>query len=196
MEWLYCNIGDFSQYEYNSIYRSLTHSRKEHIDRFGREADRKRSLAGELLIKRLLQVKFGITSPLIERLPNGRPILSGEKLFISIAHCEDNVVCAVSEKPIGIDIERIKPIKLSLTKRFCVSEELDYIVGNTPYSETLPYCEDKEILNRFYEIWTAKEAYFKMLGTGITDLKSVNVLKLKRSVYSVSDYLVQIICEE
>jgi 4'-phosphopantetheinyl transferase len=196
MEWSYCNIRDLSQNDYDSIYQSLTPSRKEHIDRFLREDDRKRSLAGELITKKLLSGKFGITNALIERLPNGRPVLNGANLFASISHCDDIVVCAVSEKEIGIDTERIKPIKLSLIKRFCVTEEKEYILRNVPYSETLSYCEDKEILNRFYEIWTAKEAYFKMLGTGIKDLKSVNVLNLKRTKFNINDYLIQIVFKE
>lgn len=196
MEWSYCDIRDLSQKEYDSIYQSLTPSRKEHIDRFLREDDRKRSLAGEYIIQKLLSDKFGITDASIERLPNGRPILNGANLFISISHCDDIVVCAVSEKETGIDTERIKPIKLSLIKRFCVTEEKEYILKNSPYSKTLPYCDDKETLDRFYEIWTAKEAYFKMLGTGIKDLKSVNVLNLKRTKFYINDYLMQIVSKE
>jgi phosphopantetheinyl transferase len=30
------------------------------------------------------------------------------------------------------------------------------------------------LLTRFFKIWTAKEAYFKQQGTGITDLKAVH----------------------
>ena len=55
MEWSYCDIRDLSQKEYDSIYQSLTPSRKEHIDRFLREDDRKRSLAGEYIIQKLLE---------------------------------------------------------------------------------------------------------------------------------------------
>ena len=53
--------------------------------------------------------------------------------------------------------------------------------------------ENRAVLERFYEVWTAKEAYFKKMGTGITDLKSVDVTSLEKKVIIEDDYLITII---
>ena len=57
---------------------------------------------------------------------------------------------------------------------------------------TQPMVVNPAVIRRFFEIWTGKEAWFKMQGTGITDLKSVNVLQLNRQLHSMEDYMIQI----
>ncbi len=195
MNWLHCNITDFTQTEYEKAYSDLSLSRKKRIDRLKQPQDKKRSLAVSMLIKRLLSEKYGIENVSLENRENGSPFLVGSDLFVSISHCEDIVVCAVDEKPIGIDIELIKPINLSVAKRVCVEEEAFYLFGKTPLQADYCYCENEEILGRFFEIWTAKEAYFKKCGTGITDFKTVNILSLKRELFTIGNYYVQIVSD-
>ena len=60
-----------------------------------------------------------------------------------------------------------EPIKPALIQKVCTNEELAY-VNSAP--------DEHERNYRFFEVWTSKEAYFKYIGTGITTLKSVNVL--------------------
>lgn len=64
----------------------------------------------------------------------GKPI--GEKLNLSIAHTANKYVLAVSDREVGVDIER----------------------------------QDRKISSKLGDIrlWTQKEAYGKMLGTGLT----------------------------
>lgn len=195
MNWLYCNISDFSETEYAQASVQLSQSRKKRIERMKMPLDKKRSLASGLLLKRLLSEKYGIEDALLENRENGSPFLVGTDLFVSISHSEEMVACAVSERPVGIDIELIKPINLAVCRKVCVEDEAVYIFGKIPNEEDYCYCENEEILRRFFEIWTAKEAYFKMLGTGITDFKTVNVLSLKRQSYSIGNYYVQIVTE-
>lgn len=195
MKWLYGKFSDFTAEEYRSAYRTLTESRKQRVDRYKREDDRARSLLGELLLRKLLFEEYGIENAQLETAPNGRPMLKNEKLFVSIAHCEEMAACAVSEKSVGIDIERVIPRALSLALRICTKEEEVYLFGHLP--ESSDYLRtDPEALERFYEIWTAKEAYFKYKGTGITDLRSVNILTLDRQLHRIDDYLVQIVLDD
>lgn len=179
MNWCIACITDFSEAEYAAAYAALSASRKAHIDTFRHEGARRQSLAGELLLRRLLR-ELGITAA-IEQLPSGQPVLSDRSAFISIAHCEDSVVCAVSQMPVGIDIEKIKPVKPGMAERICTPEELGY-VGNDD--------------TRFFEIWTAKEAWFKMRGTGITNFQAVNTLTLPRKIFRQDGYLIQLVYEE
>lgn len=185
MKWHSCRISDFTEKEYECAYRQLSPSRKAHVDRFRQPDDRRRSLAGEILAQKLLR-QWGISDAVLETRENGQPVLSGCRLFVSISHCDDFVACALNDTPIGIDAERIQPRSPALAKRVCVPEELEYLQNAA---------SDEERLVRFYEIWTAKEAWFKKLGTGIQNLQSVNTLTLPRQVFRMEDYLVTILYE-
>lgn len=170
----------------------LSSSRKVRIDRLRRQEDRQRSLAAELLVYQLLEQHWGITTAKLHCKDNGQPYLSGCDLHVSISHSDDWVACAVSRDPVGIDIERIRPVKVNLFRHVCTKEEMEYLLaGKEQFEENL--CSDPEILERFFEIWTAKEAYFKKCGTGITDLKQVNTRTLQGKVCLLEDYFIQII---
>ena len=83
----------------------------------------------------------------------GKPYIEGGPEF-SISHCQHGIAVAVDDKPIGIDIESIRPVKSELIERTMNQAEQDYI-GQDP--------------TRFTELWTRKEAYLKYKGTGIID---------------------------
>lgn len=176
MNWLICRTTDFTQAQYEAAYRSLSPSRKAHIDTFRHAPSRQRSLAGELALRHLLE-KEGIDAT-IARLPSGQPVLEGSDVFVSIAHCDELIACAVDSRPIGIDVEKIQPVKPGMPERICTEEELAY-VQNSP--------------ERFFEIWTAKEAWFKLQSTGITNFRAVNTLSLPRHLIREDGYLIQIV---
>ena len=179
MNWLICRTADFTQAEYDAVYGDLSASRKAHMDTFRHAGARQQSLAGELALRRLL-AQAGIVD-IVDRLPGGQPVLRGGSAYVSISHCEDLVACVVSRTPVGIDIERIRPLKPGLIDRVCTPEEKAYI---------------QDAPERFFEVWTAKESYFKMLGTGITDLRAVNTLCLPRQIFRDGDYIIQIVYKE
>lgn len=192
MHWAYCKTTDFSKTQLQQLYLRLSPSRKARIDRLRREEDKLRSLAAELLVYRLLENHYGITSAKLHCKDNGQPYLPDCGLHVSISHCGEALACAVSETPVGIDIERIRPIDLRICRHTCVPEELAYLLGDQQ-TEELGDCSDPDTLRRFFEIWTAKEAYYKKCGTGITDLKRINILSLQRQVYTVDDYFIQLV---
>lgn len=191
MEWTLRHIDDFSPTEAERTYRGLSASRKSRIDRLKNEDARRCSLLGEYLVKELLNAKYGIENAVIECAENGRPFLQDSPLFISISHSHRLVACAVDDKPVGIDIEKRKPIHPKLIDRVCCPAEKEYVLnGSNPPSDEVA---DEGILTRFYEIWTGKEAYFKAQGTGITDFQSVNLLTLERQVVPLGEYILQIV---
>lgn len=179
MKWLICRTTDFTQAQYDAVYTALSPSRRAHMDTFRHAGARRQSLAGELALRRLL-AREGIDAT-VERLASGQPVLKNSDLYVSISHCQELVACAISHAPIGIDVEQIRPVKPGMPERVCTAEELAWM---------------QDSHERFFEIWTAKEAYFKMLGTGITDLRSVNILTLPRQVLRDGDYLIQLVYKE
>ncbi len=180
MNWSYCFLDSIPDTEYNIIYNSLSPTRREYIDSLKKEHTRRQSLAGEFLVKKLLRESFKLKNPVISRNEIGQPYVEGSDVYISISHSGNLVAAAADRKPIGIDAEQIKPRNLRLIERVCTPEEKEYILSG-----------DK--LKRFYEIWTGKEAYFKKQGTGITDLKSVNIPELNRFIFTLDNYIIQIV---
>lgn len=89
----------------------------------------------------------------------GKPLLYRPyNKYLNISHTDGFSVCIVSDMNVGIDIEKVEPIDLTIAKNYFAQAEYQYIMNG---------CNDQEQLNRFFEVWTLKECYIKMLGTGI-----------------------------
>ena len=81
-------------------------------------------------------------------------------MHFNLSHSGSYAVCAVSDAPVGVDIEvRRKNTNLKVAKRFFSQAENDYIDS----FETLESREDA-----FYRIWTLKEAFVKATGEGLS----------------------------
>ena len=91
----------------------------------------------------------------------GAPYIEGGPYF-SISHCKTAIAVAVSENPIGIDIEGIRTFKPELMRKTMSPAEQQRISSSaTPEVE-------------FIRLWTQKEALLKLQGTGIiSDLHHV-----------------------
>lgn len=90
----------------------------------------------------------------------GQPQLENGPYF-SISHCKAGIAVAVSTTPIGIDIETIRSAQPSLVAKTMNIDEQNKI------SQAI----DSKLA--FTQLWTKKEAYLKMRGTGIiSDLKN------------------------
>lgn len=94
---------------------------------------------------------------------DGKPYLCGvDGMFISVSHSDAYAAVIISDKNVGIDIERY--------------EVRDYLSLSSRYFST-----GERALNErtFYEFWTKKEAYSKFLGKPLslgllsTDMKEV-----------------------
>lgn len=87
----------------------------------------------------------------------GKPFLIIESdYFFNLSHSSSAVVCITDNQQVGIDVELIKPIDIKGFKKVFSPDELVYIM------------KQKNKFKGFYEIWTAKESFLKMLGKGLT----------------------------
>ena len=91
---------------------------------------------------------------------HGAPRLEHGPCF-SISHCQHGIAVAISEKPIGIDIEHIRTAKPELVARTMNEKEQAEI-----WAATSPDIA-------FTCLWTKKEAVLKMQGTGITSIDGI-----------------------
>jgi len=118
------------------------------------------SLVAAFLVRYALKTVYGISFKKIEILRNekGKPYLKNcPGIHIIISHSENIVVCAVSDKPVGIDVQKIKPISEAVMKRVCSDKELNEIRSSDNH------------VSSFIYTWTKKEAVLKKKGTGILD---------------------------
>jgi 4'-phosphopantetheinyl transferase len=123
---------------------------------YHRWQDSHASLYGKLLLKEGLNLlkRDDLELANIQVNEFGKPFLDGN-IHFNISHTDHYVVCAVSDHPVGIDIERVHPIEPSDYYRFLGPHD----------SMTLEKAEDK--IETFFKIWTQKESILKLLGTGI-----------------------------
>ena len=87
--------------------------------------------------------------------PHGKPFFPNINLEYSVSHSGLLWVCAIGEKPLGIDIQEVRETDVEKTaERFFTPEEAHYVKlwGS----------------DGFFDLWVRKEAFVKYLGTGFS----------------------------
>ena len=177
MKWRICNINKISKSEQQSVLSLLSESKKLRLDRVKSEAAKTRSLCAAVNLSALLKDGYRLENAVISSRADGAPFVEDCELFVSLSHSGDYVAAAVSDKPVGIDIQKIRDFDKRLIERICTERELEY-VGE---------CDTK---TRFFEVWTAKEAYFKMCGGSFKD---ADIFDMTRKCFVEDGYFVQIV---
>ena len=166
MKWYRYDIRDLTDAEYNKWYSLMSTDKQCRVDRFRFAEDKKRTVVGEMLARKAIAEWCQVPPETIVFDVNdyGKPFAISLDVEFNISHSGDLVVCAIDDEPIGIDVERIRSIDASVVKRICSPKELRYLFGYEP--KELKDCDiiDIKMQARFFEIWTAKEAYSKSIG--------------------------------
>jgi 4'-phosphopantetheinyl transferase len=90
--------------------------------------------------------------------PNKKPFLKNSNLFYNISHSGDLILLAISTAEIGCDIELIN-------RKFDFSDILiDYFSGQEE-----AFIAQENSIERFFILWTRKEAFTKATGKGLDD---------------------------
>lgn len=170
MKWYKYDINNLSEEEFEYYYSLMGENKKNRVNKFRFVDDKKRTVAGEMLSRKAIALFCSVDekSIVFEHHENGKPYAKDIDVEFNISHSEDIVVCAVSNKQIGIDVEKIRRVNLDIAKRICSEEELKYIFGYKPSENDFSDSDDVEIITRFFELWTKKEAYVKCSGIGIS----------------------------
>jgi 4'-phosphopantetheinyl transferase len=107
--------------------------------------------------------RLGVELPKLEKEENGAPIASAG-VYWSLSHKSRYVAAVASPKPVGIDLEQIRPVRDGLAERIAASEEWSLFSGNMRMA--------------FFRCWTAKEAVLKAESVGITGLSDCRVVSV------------------
>ncbi|MFJ7939596.1 4'-phosphopantetheinyl transferase family protein [Peribacillus sp. NPDC096622] len=138
----------------------VSKERMEKVSRFFRKEDAMRSLFSELLVRAVISKEFNIPNEEIKFTYNqyGKPSLKNSKsFFFNVSHSGEWVVAIFHTAPIGIDVEKIRPVDIHIAER---------IFSDKEYQEILRKPREEQE-NYFFDLWSLKESYVKAVGKGL-----------------------------
>ncbi len=157
-----------------SLEKILSEDERERAGRFQFSRDRARFTAGRAALRILLGAYLGkpARKVALEAAPNGKPHLAageGAAVSFNLSHSRDLALLAFTVgREVGVDVEFVNPelAWLEVAPGFCNGSELEQL-------RALPEGGARE---RFFKIWTAKEARLKATGEGfLTDARRIGV---------------------
>ena len=130
------------------------------------EAKSTQSIVAHYFAKSIIAKKLSKNISEIEFYKNehSKPLYDG--VYFNITHSKDYVFIAFNDSPVGIDAEVIRNINPNLVKKVCAESEA---ISNDNFNVD------------FLSLYTAKEAYFKFAGTGITNFKNITVAEISKT---------------
>lgn len=155
--------------------------RKRELENIKNHDKMMESVAATILMNKLL-TDAGYAADDIIKDNNGAPKLMNQKdIYCSISHSKEYVACGISSSPIGVDIQKMKIVdQKNFSKRFFNEEEVRYL-------EKIK----KNPLEIFYQIWTSKESYLKMMRIGLQkELKSFKTDLKKNVIFDLNGNII------
>lgn len=146
-----------TEYDPLLLKRALALCPKWRRERADRIADGKR-FAEYVTAGALLRYSLGEIAEEITLLPNGKPVLADGKRHFSLSHSGEYIICAVSDKPIGVDIQRIVPISEGVIGRFATESE----------RLRLNSCIDRK--KAAIKLWAVKESFMKAAEKSLSEV--------------------------
>lgn len=160
---IYIN-DQIAQIQVDEVLPMLSEQRRQVVLRFKHEQGRRLSAAAYLLLSEALRQEFGIDErPVFAYRDNGKPFIEGRPdIHFNLSHCREAAICAVSSRPVGVDIESIREYKEGLARYTMNDDELQQIER----------ADRPDVA--FIRLWTMKESLLKLTGEGIrNNMKTV-----------------------
>lgn len=160
--------SNFSNELFDLYLNELSISFRKNIMKRLMIQDRLTALFGKLLLLHGLK-KYGYEKKDMDRLSYntyGRPFIDSHIDF-NISHSDAIVICAISfVSRVGIDIEKIRDIKVDDFDRIFTESELNLLKKST------------NCIKDFFRLWTIKESIIKADGSGLsTPLNTIRIYK-------------------
>ena len=141
----------------DAVLHMLSGYRLGRLEKTARPEARAQGLGAELLLIHAVRSVYPKAElPLkISAGEFGKPELRGIELEFSLSHSAGMVLCAISEKCVGADIQLRTAYNAALAGRFFTKKE----------AAAIAQAADKDRM--FTQTWAVKESYLKLLGTGM-----------------------------
>jgi 4'-phosphopantetheinyl transferase len=141
----------------DSLFALLSDDERKRVATFVRDDPRRRFIVARGRLRERLGERLGLTPKEVafHYGPNGKPEVEG--VHFNVAHTGDLALLAIADAPVGVDVERIRPMKdaQGLAKRWFRAEEVERIAAA------------HDPLTEFFRTWTMKEAALKLVGVGV-----------------------------
>lgn len=156
LKYMEINDGRFEE-----LLPLVSEERRQRVKRYADIDKKRQSLFAKLLLRAVLCRKFKIANEDLKFSADahGKPFFENiDNVYFSVSHTSSGVAVAVSEDEIGVDIEKVRAVNIDIAKRYFTREEYEYILdGGEKQNE------------RFFYVWTRKEARVKKIGVGFKE---------------------------
>jgi 4'-phosphopantetheinyl transferase len=169
--------ADVSGDALDALSRCLSAEERQRAARFRLPGDRARSIVGRAVLRRLLGRYSGTRPESIDFTcgAHGKPELAGRPLEFNVSHSGRLIAIAVAVgAPVGIDIEEVRPMPEapSIARRSFSCEEADCVRRAI------------DVEGAFFDVWTAREALVKGVGSGLGGASSSFTVGRPRSTFT------------
>lgn len=149
------------QQVFDKWFEKMNSERQEKILRLQNDVDKQRSLLAGILLN------FGLEKDRFAK-----------QIFYSISHSGNYVICALSDRRVGVDIENKFRSVFSESKE----EQLNRIAKKClTMGEEIRFhsCDEDEKADLMMNFWTRKESYSKAVGKGLAlDFSTIDTEKM------------------
>lgn len=157
----------------DSYFTCLSEDEKSRANRFRFADDKRRFVVSRGVLRHLLGRQFSRPAHAVQFCYGeyGKPLMgqfgeaaAGEPaerdFHFNLSHSGELALCALSYRRVGVDIEKVKPIRRleGMMARCLSASELTEVKAEVPGDRA----------RSFLEHWTCKEAYLKAIGLGLT----------------------------
>ncbi len=164
-----CDCARLTERDLPAYLDALPPGRRAYAVRYRLAPDRATAAVGFLLVAKMIRdrdPRFPLSDWAIGE--HGKPFIPGAPFAFSLSHADGLCAAVLSGSVIGLDVERIRPLRPALLPRFCTPDEI-------------ALCEKDPDLA--VKIWTRREARAKENGRGIgqklTELSEGGVTSLR-----------------
>ncbi len=155
---------DIWDFDLDAALAEISEQRREQAVKFKHELGQRLCVLAYQLLKQGLSEVYGIEeNPVFEYNEHGKPSIIGhQEICFNLSHCKEAAICAISDQPVGVDVESVRSFNESLVRYTMNEDEIRQIESS----------EDQAVA--FIRLWTMKESAMKLIGTGISnDMKHV-----------------------
>ena len=155
---------DIWGFDLDAALGKISEQRREQAVKFKHELGQRLCVLAYQLLKQGLSEVYGIEeNPVFEYNEHGKPSIIGHpEICFNLSHCKEAAICAISDQPVGVDVESVRSFNESLVRYTMNEDEIRQIESS----------EDQAVA--FIRLWTMKESAMKLIGTGISnDMKHV-----------------------
>lgn len=147
------NLSHVPSDTYDSALLLISSERQKYVETFEDSLHRAQALYSTLLLEFALE-KAGLSPDLLIFDEENRPVLPSGKGFAS-SSCSGNLAaCALSQDPVGIDIQKHQGADPAIARHFLHPDEQSYLFS----------LSQEEQNSMFYSLWCRKECYVKAEG--------------------------------